>query len=97
MCRVNFPSTFSPGSNGETTSFSPKVLNATASLHFNMIISNNKGEVVYEAYCVQDGWDGTYMGKPCPVGEYQYSASILESDKDPSQQFVKQGNVKLIR
>ena len=97
MCRVSFPSSFSPGSKGENNSFSPKVYNATAPLRFNMIISNKRGIVVYEAYCVQDGWDGTHRGNPCPVGEYKYSATILESDKDPSQQFQECGRVLLQR
>ena len=97
MCRVNFPSSFSPGSKGVNNSFYPQVINATASLYFNMIISNKEGDVVYETYQVQDGWDGTHRGNPCPVGVYQYHATILESDKDPSQQFQECGRVTLER
>ena len=96
MCRVEFPSTFSPGSNGKRCKFSPKITNASGSLFFNMIISDPNGKVVYEAYCPGDAWDGTFQGKPCPKGEYHYRASILECRNDPSMQLLKHGHVKLL-
>lgn len=97
MCRVQFPESFSPVEQGDYKSFAPEVSNASDTLLFSMIISNKRGEVVYEAYQAQDGWDGTCRGMPCPEGTYQYNATILERDKHPSLQFQKSGWVKLER
>jgi gliding motility-associated-like protein len=97
MCRVNFPTSFSPGSKGEINSFTPEIQNASAAILFNMIISDQDGEVVFETYNSHSGWDGTYKGVQCPVGSYQYSATILETDKHPSLQFQKKGIINLIR
>jgi len=97
MCNVQFPDSFSPGKCGASKSFAPQITNASDTLLFNMIISNQQGEVVYEAYHARDGWDGTCHGSPCPKGTYQYNATILEMDKHPSLQFQKSGNVRLER
>jgi hypothetical protein len=97
MCRVQFPESFSPVGQGLCRLFAPRVSNASDTLLFNMIISNQRGEVVYEAYQVQDGWDGSCRGLPCPKGTYQYNATILEKDKHPSFQFQKTGFVRLER
>lgn len=96
MCSVQFPSTFSPGSR-EKGFFAPRLINATADVLFNMIISDAEGKVVCETYGQQKGWDGTHHGEPCPTGNYHYRATILEMDKDPSQQFQANGYVKLLR
>jgi gliding motility-associated-like protein len=97
MCRVEFPPTFSPGSNGKHCLFKPRIINANGDVFFNMIISDPEGKVVYEAYCPNDAWDGTFQGKPCPKGKYHYRASILESAEHPSRQFLQDGCVSLMR
>ena len=62
-----------------------------------MVISDPEGNIVCETYGHETGWDGTFRGMPCPVGIYHYAATILETDKDPSQQFRASGSIKLER
>lgn len=96
MCRVHFPDVFSPSAN-EKGQFVPRIINASSRVLFNMVISDAEGRVVCETYGHEEGWDGTFRGVPCPGGVYHYAATILETDKDPSQQFSATGSVKLMR
>lgn len=52
------------------------------------------GEKVFETYSIEKGWDGTYKGKECPQGVYDY---YLEVWCLGEKQFFKKGNVTLIR
>jgi hypothetical protein len=41
------------------------------------MIFNQWGEKVFETTNPQTGWDGTWKGKPQPVGVYVYVARLL--------------------
>ena len=57
-------------------------------------VFNRWGEMVYETTDINDkGWDGSYNGKPQPMGTYVYYAELLCQGKTV---FIK-GNVTLLR
>jgi len=57
-------------------------------------IYNRWGNKVYESSDIDSGWDGTYNGKPQPVGVYIYTIEAVTSTGAP---FRKDGNLTLIR
>jgi gliding motility-associated-like protein len=52
------------------------------------------GVKVFETTNISEGWDGTYKGKPQPVGVYIYDVDAVTSTGVP---FKKSGNLTLLR
>jgi gliding motility-associated-like protein len=90
--QIFIPNTFTPNGNGQNDVF--KVYsNIVRSMR--MSIYNQWGEKVFETSDVNGTWDGTYKGKPQPVGVYVYVVTMVLTT-DGSQQ-VKKGTFNLIR
>ncbi len=62
---------------------------------FNMSIFNRWGNKIYETQNIQQGWDGTYNGKPCPEDVYVYI--IDATGVDTKKKTNKTGRITLIR
>jgi gliding motility-associated-like protein len=58
------------------------------------MVYNQWGQKVFETSDYNTGWDGTFNGKPQPVGVYVYVASIRLSD---GRNITKKGSFNLIR
>ncbi|MDE7071952.1 MAG: gliding motility-associated C-terminal domain-containing protein, partial [Bacteroidales bacterium] len=58
-------------------------------------IFNTNGEEVFSGKKLQEKWDGTFKGKPCPPGIYLYrcNAKVLDGGRDLSTT----GRITLIR
>lgn len=71
---VIIPSAFSPNGDGIND-----VWNITA-LHtynnFDFSVFNRYGQIVYQAKNYNKAWDGTFNGKPLPVGTYYYVINL---------------------
>lgn len=65
-------------------------------VEFRMTIFNKWGEIVFESFDMNTGWDGTQLDRitPSPLGYYAYK--ILAKDKF-NQPYEKTGSVLLIR
>ena len=88
---VFFPNMFSPNGNGVDDEF--KVYsNVVKSMR--LMIFNQWGQKVFETSDVAAGWDGTYQGKPQPVGVYVYVATLRLNDNTT---ITKKGTLNLIR
>lgn len=88
---VFFPNMFSPNGNSVDEVF--KVYsNVVKSMH--LMIYNQWGQKVFETADYATGWDGTFKGKPQPVGVYIYVASIRLLD---NRTIIKKGSFNLIR
>lgn len=61
---------------------------------YSMRIYSRWGELIFETNDVDEGWDGTYMGKPCQAGSYLYHIQVTGLDR-----FIydKKGLVRLMR
>lgn len=87
------PNAFAPGSqSGENKEFKISKRGLAALNYFR--IYDRWGVLVYDGKDINDGWDGTYKGKPQPFGVYVY---VIEAVTSTGQKFTKQGNVTLIR
>lgn len=85
------PNTFTPNGNGQNDVF--KVYsNVLKGLH--LMIFNQWGEKVFETTNLQNGWDGSFRGKPQPVGVYVYVARLLFED---GVTVTQKGTINLVR
>lgn len=64
---IYVPNTFTPDGNLFNPVFKPEGGNIT---EFHMIIFNRWGEIMFESYNFNIGWDGTYGGQVCQDGTY---------------------------
>ncbi|MFA5781675.1 MAG: gliding motility-associated C-terminal domain-containing protein [Bacteroidales bacterium] len=88
---VFIPDIFSPNGDGKNDVL--KVFNNCIK-EMNWIIYNRWGEKVYESNNVQEGWDGSYKGKPAMSGVYVY---YLNAKLINGEEVKTKGNVTLIR
>jgi trimeric autotransporter adhesin len=88
---VFVPNTFTP--NGDTHNDYFKVYsNVTKTIHW--MVFSQWGEKIFEANDIQAQWDGTYKGKPQPVGVYVYVVSGMLTDGTKVSQ---KGTFNLVR
>ncbi len=85
------PNAFTPG-NGPNNLF--KIIKrGVATLNYFRVF-NRWGNMVYESSNIDDGWDGSYKGKPQPYDVYIYE---VEAKTELGRTFHMHGNVTLIR
>ncbi|HEX6426962.1 MAG TPA: gliding motility-associated C-terminal domain-containing protein [Niastella sp.] len=89
--QIFIPNTFTPNANGQNDVF--KVYsNVIKTMH--LMVFNQWGTKVFETTDAAAGWDGTYQGKPQPIGVYVYVASIRLTNNGT---ITKKGSFNLIR
>ncbi|MBO9201223.1 MULTISPECIES: right-handed parallel beta-helix repeat-containing protein [Niastella] len=88
---VFVPNTFTP--NGDSKNDKFKVYsNVTKSIRW--MVFNQWGEKVFESNDIQGEWDGTYKGKPQPIGVYVFVVSGILTDGTKVSQ---KGTFNLVR
>lgn len=85
------PNAFTPGSGVNNKLFILK--RGEATLHYFRIY-NRWGNKVFETTDIDEGWDGTFHGKPQPYDVYVYQ---VEAETSAGETFRRHGNVTLIR
>jgi len=62
-----------------------------------MVIYNRWGEIMFETFNVDVGWDGSYgmEGLDCPVGTYTYKILLKIIERD--ERIILTGHVNLIK
>jgi gliding motility-associated-like protein len=67
--------------------------------YMHITIFNRWGEMVYESYDMNQGWDGTYNGQAVPAGVYVYQveASFGNFVSLPNNHPYKKGSITVIR
>jgi gliding motility-associated-like protein len=88
---VFVPSAFTPNHDGKNDFLQVKKDNIKT---FHMEIFDRWGEIVFMVDNLYDSWDGTYNGKPAPIGTYVYFVEATDIGGSPVN---SQGNVTLIR
>jgi gliding motility-associated-like protein len=71
--RVFFPNVFTPNNDGLNDIFFPKGLFIKT---LKMEVFNSNGQKIFESAALGEGWDGTFQGKPMPVGVYIYHYEV---------------------
>ena len=74
---VVFPNAFTPNNDGINDIFKP-VHGDIAS--YKIVILNRQGQIMYSGTDIDEGWDGTRNGRPCPTGVYVYKANYVLRD-----------------
>ena len=85
------PNTFTPDQDEFNQSFYAYGGNIE---EFHMMIFDRWGELIFESYDMNIGWDGTYNGFNCQDGTYVWKIQVTDS-YDKKEEFV--GHVNLIR
>ncbi len=85
------PSAFSPNNDGKNDIL---YVRGRCLKNLTLEIFNRWGEKVFETSDQNIGWDGTQNGKPLNTGVYVYK---LEGTTYDNQQYIKKGNITLLR
>lgn len=64
------PNVFTPNKDGINERFKPVILGTLSS--FQMVIFNRWGQELFVTTDALAGWDGYFLGEPCPTGVYYY-------------------------
>ena len=83
------PNAFSP--NGDNTNDSWNIPALAAYNYFDVSVYNRWGQLVFHTRNVMKPWDGTFKGKPLPMGSYNYFIDLGNS------QNIYKGSLLLIR
>ena len=91
---IYVPNTITVDQDGINEVFYPVLGEAFLKDTYHLTIYNRWGEVVFESYNYEIGWDGSYAGHKAQQGTYiwQIEFSDLESTK-----YTKNGHVSVIR
>jgi gliding motility-associated-like protein len=85
------PEAFSPNGDGLNDRFAPI---GRGIYSYSLKIYNRWGELIFDSEEGEKSWDGTYRGKPVPIGMYTYQTTILNHKK---QKIHLHGSLTLIR
>jgi gliding motility-associated-like protein len=88
---VYIPNAFTPNGDGVNDLFRLRSKIVETML---LQVYDRWGELVFETTNIDDGWDGTFRGKPCDPGIYVFYVEAVCMNK---QHFFKKGNVTLIK
>lgn len=85
------PSAFTPNKDGVNDVF--RVVGVNVS-DFELYIINRWGEVFYHSTDINEGWNGTYQGKACPIGVYAWKLRYSDFN---GRKYYEVGTLTLIR
>ena len=88
---LDVPNAFTPGRFGQNSIIRVQGFGIIA---MTWKIYNRYGQVVFLSNVPGDGWDGSYSGKPQPIGVYAYT---LEATFNDGTKTTRKGDITLIR
>ena len=89
---ISAPSAFTPNGDGNNDRF--RLMGVTFQTLTEFRVFNRWGQEVFSTQNINDGWDGTFNGKPMDMGAYNYIIRI--GYPDGATETLK-GDVTLIR
>ncbi len=91
-CHFFYPDAFSPNGDGLNDKWHP-VTQANTDF-YNLAIYNRWGQRVFVTTSESEKWDGTYNGRPCEIGTYNF---YMRSKCVMGRQESSQGTIILVR
>ncbi len=91
-CTLHIPNAFTPNNDNLNEDFKPIITCAVE--HYNLLIFNRWGELIFKSNNPNDKWDGKYQGNNCPIGVYVYLVNYQFPLQEQKTTF---GNVSLMR
>jgi trimeric autotransporter adhesin len=92
---VYVPNTFTPDNDQFNEVFKPVLHSGFDPYNYHLILFNRWGEVMFESYDADYGWDGTYGGKRVQDGTYIWVLTVKRNNVDDREVF--KGHVNIIR
>lgn len=92
-CFIDVPTAFTPNGDGMNDYLYP--LNAYKAKDLDFRIYNRFGELIYRTSDWTRKWDGTFHGKPQPMGSYVWMLTFINTDTN--ERVFKKGATLLIR
>ena len=89
------PNTFTPDGDSYNNTFRPIFTSGYDPYDFHMTIFNRWGEIIFETFDDQYGWDGTYNGKLMQDGTYTWKIEFKQLKND--KHIAKLGHVTILR
>ncbi len=89
---IAVPKAFTPNRDGKNEYFFPVIEGDIELVAFR--IFNRWGQLIFETNVHGQGWDGTYLGKPQPIGTYVY---YVITETAGEQEIVSQGSFSLLK
>ncbi len=89
------PNAFTPNNDGLNDRFKILGLPVENITRFQIQIFDRWGQVIYESNSIDEGWDGTFKGKPCPPEVYNWI--IYYETNSTKDKISNKGKVTLIR
>ncbi len=90
------PNTFTPDGDTYNETFSPVFTSGVDPYNFHLTIFNQWGEVIFETYNKEIGWDGTYgNGKLVQDGTYIWQLEFKELSSD--KRHVDNGHITILK
>ena len=75
---VYVPNAFTPGNEDNINDVFLPVVNGVDFQEFEFFIFNRWGELIFESYRIEEGWDGTYKGKIAKQDAYVWKLSVVD-------------------
>jgi len=89
------PNTFTPDGDEFNQTFKAVFSSGYDPFDFNLVIFNRWGEVIWESFDSEVGWDGTYGGYPVQDGTYTWKIEFKTSANDERKMVI--GHVNILR
>jgi len=89
--KIYIPNAFTPNADGLNDEFLAKGIFISS---FTMIVFDRWGSKLFESNDIKKGWNGTFKGALCPVGEYLY---IITTKNTQEQSKMFSGTVLLLK
>jgi len=91
--KILMPTAFSPNGDGNNDMVRVQGPGLEKLIYFRVFTFS--GTQIFETSNLNEGWDGTYQGRPQPAGVYFYKVKVkIYND---NQQYEKEGMVKLVK
>ena len=92
---IYIPNSFTPDGDEHNQLFAPIITSGVDIYEFHMTIYNRWGETIWESFDTTGKWDGTYNGKICPDGLYNWTIEFGLPKNDGRKEL--NGSIRLIR
>ena len=89
------PNTFTPDQDQFNEVFLPVFTSGFDPFNYHLTIFNRWGEILFESYDAEFGWDGTYGGKIVEDGTYIWKIVVKRTDVDDREEYI--GHVNVLR
>ena len=89
------PNAFTPNGDERNNVFKPIITSGVDIFNYTFVIYNRWGQIIWESFNPNTGWDGTYNSIPCQDGVYTWKMRFKVPKTDEIKEFL--GSFTLIR